>query len=186
RRCDSAAEHSILVLAFAARAFINRCVTDRYEGVPMGSRFLPLMFLSLVVPSLVAHSGAATGLMALQGEWKAIALESAGEAETPEYLKRIDQRILVQGDEMTFRSNGEKDIRCKFKLDASKSPQWLDLMVLEGSEAAKGKTVPGICSLDKGRLRICLPPGPDFLERPKAFKTTGEKGERMLTLERAK
>jgi RNA polymerase sigma factor (sigma-70 family) len=118
---------------------------------------------------------------ALQGEWQVVELEADGKKDTSEGVTHV--RLTFRGDEITLRSTLDEGVmrKIKFKLDPSAKPRQIDLLSLDGPE--KGKTTPGIYSLEKGRLRIGY--GRVDGKRPADFKTRPEDDRLVLILERA-
>ena len=120
----------------------------------------------------------------VQGNWKVVALEADGKQAPDEALKGM--RWSFKGNELQGTDPGEKPSdKASFKLDSSKSPKQIDLVVLEGAQ--KGKTIEGIYKFEKVRLIVCLR-GPEAAEkgRPQEFKTEADSGLGMITLERIK
>jgi hypothetical protein len=60
----------------------------------------------------------------------------------------------VKGNERLVKAGDEVKSRGTFKVDATKSPATIDLVVSEGPLA--GKTLPGIYELKDGRMTISL------------------------------
>ena len=69
-----------------------------------------------------------------------------------------------------------------FKIDASKKPATIDLLIGKGSKDA-GKTQLGLFKLDGGQLTLVIA-GVDVKERPKSFD--GEKGVEVTVFKRNK
>ena len=74
------------------------------------------------------------------------------------------------------------DPKLKYQLDPAKKT--IDLTVLEGKDA--GKVVPGIYSLEKGQLRLCINIFGDPSIRPSEYRTQQGDGAVFATLERSK
>ena len=120
----------------------------------------------------------------LEGSWKAVALEADGKEAPPEALKGM--RWSFKGSELQIADPGEKSGgKSSVKLDSTKTPKHIDLVVSEGPQ--KGKTMQGIFKFEKDRLVICLR-GLEAAEkgRPKEFMTEADSGLGMITLERVK
>ena len=115
----------------------------------------------------------------LQGEWRAVELQTSGNPAPKEVVEKA--RLEIKGDEMIWNSGGTGVRKSRIRLDPSKSPKEIDITALDGP--AKGTTYPGIYSLVKGQLRLCYSHTKD---RPKEYKT--ERGElrELIILERVK
>jgi uncharacterized protein (TIGR03067 family) len=135
--------------------------------------------LSLQVAHLHAQGDAAKGSKELQGEWRAIELESSGTAAPKEALKKT--RLEINGDEMIWHSGGASERKSRISLNPGKSPKEIDITILEGP--SKGTTFPGIYSLENGQLRLCYSHTKD---RPKEFKTERGQLRELVILERAR
>jgi uncharacterized protein (TIGR03067 family) len=90
-------------------------------------------------------------------------------------------KMVFDGDKFTVRHDDKDLYKGTFKIDPSKSPKTIDLMVAEdnsGGGTAKGKTSLGIYQLDGDKLKWCAnEPGKE--QRPKEFaKQAG--GDRLL------
>jgi uncharacterized protein (TIGR03067 family) len=120
---------------------------------------------------------------ALQGTWQAVDLEANGQKSSPDQVREL--QVVIEGDEIYAVKPQGADPRNKFKLDTSKTPRAIDVIPLEG--ARKGEVVPGIYSLQDGRLRLCINLfGSNPPQRPTEFKTQDGDGVVFATLERAK
>jgi uncharacterized protein (TIGR03067 family) len=129
--------------------------------------------------ALHAQGDADKGSKELQGEWRAVELQTGGKPAPKEVVEKA--RLEVKGDEMTWNSGGTSVRKSRIRLDPSKSPKKIDITALDGP--GKGTTYPGIYALEKGQLRLCYSRTKD---RPKEFKT--ERGELrdLVILERVK
>jgi RNA polymerase sigma factor (sigma-70 family) len=120
----------------------------------------------------------------LEGSWKVVALEADGKKAPPEALQGMHWSF--KGSELQIAAPDEKSAgKSSVKLDSSKTPQHIDLVVSEGPQ--KGKTMHGIFKFEKDRLVICLR-GLEGAEkgRPKEFMTAADSALGMITLERVK
>jgi uncharacterized protein (TIGR03067 family) len=124
----------------------------------------------------------------LQGSWKVVALETDGKEAPPEELKGM--RWSFKGSELQIADSGEKSDeksggKSSVKLDSSKTPKYIDLVVADGPQ--KGKTMQGIFKFEKDRLVVCLRGLEDAKQgRPKEFMTEADSALGMITLERIK
>jgi len=134
--------------------------------------------LSCRAAALHAQADADKASKELQGEWRAVELQTSGNPAPKEVVEKA--RLEVKGDEVTWNSGGTGVRKSRVRLDPSRSPKEIDITALDGPR--KGTIYLGIYSLEKGQLRLCY----SAKERPKEFKTErGELGE-LVTLERVK
>jgi uncharacterized protein (TIGR03067 family) len=141
---------------------------------------LLLLGTGLVPAAEPASKGGATGDSAkLQGTWSIVSVEINGLPLDAEKLK--DARLSIQGNRYSFRLEDTR-LEFTFKVDASKSPKAIDLMVVEGS--LKGKVFPGIYKLENGGYTICRAtvPGKD---RPTIFAAPANSGLMLVVWKRA-
>src|SRR5436309_6146374 len=61
----------------------------------------------------------------LQGTWKVVALEGAGEKASEEYLKKKEMRFLVKQDRLSF--SGQDDLQ-PYRLDPAAKPKAIDFL----------------------------------------------------------
>jgi uncharacterized protein (TIGR03067 family) len=115
-------------------------------------RFLMCVVVLLCVCCVTAISSdqAKDDAKKLQGSWKVIKAYRDGKEVDPSAVKDI--RYLFNGDVMTFQSSREKN-SAQFKLDAGKTPHWIDTRVLDGK--AKGEIRLGIYEVSGERLKLC-------------------------------
>src|SRR5919201_5906858 len=123
--------------------------------------------------ALRAQGDADKGRKELQGEWRAVELQTSGNPAPKEVVEKA--RLEVKGDEMTWNSGGASVRKSRIRLDPSKTPKEIDITALDGPD--RGTTYLGIYSLEKGQLRLCY----SAKGRPKEFKTErGESGELVI------
>jgi uncharacterized protein (TIGR03067 family) len=131
---------------------------------------------------VAAEPESANDAKSLQGTWQAVDMEANGERKPDDEIKEL--QIIFKGNDLAIKPDGEGR-KCKFTLDSSKTPKAIDLIPCDGD--GKGKTFPGIYSLENGKLRLCLNIfGKDLSKRPTEFKTQAGDGTGFVTLERAK
>jgi uncharacterized protein (TIGR03067 family) len=118
----------------------------------------------------------------LQGAWQVVGLEANGEKKAAEEFR--EWKVVFKNDEIWVAKPEGTDPKLKFKLDPTKSPKTIDLIVQEGKN--KGKVAPGIYDLGNGRLRLCLNVFGNPSYRPGEFKTKEGDGVGFATLERVK
>lgn len=140
--------------------------------------------VSFVVVSITASSENGTGRTRsdLEGTWQAIDGEGNGQKMPVEQVKEL--RVVVRADQLAIKPDGEGR-KTTFKLDASKAPNTIDLIPLDGPR--KGDVVPGIYSVQSGQLMLCVNVwGKDSTLRPSEFKTHEGDGFVLVILQRAR
>ncbi|MCE9565167.1 MAG: TIGR03067 domain-containing protein [Planctomycetes bacterium] len=105
------------------------------------------------------------GPLKLEGTYVLISMEVDGET-IPEAVKssEADRTTKFTADKMISNARG-KETALTYKLDATKSPAHIDIIMTEGK---KDHTLLGIVKLEGDTLTIC-----NGRERPTAFKTKG-------------
>jgi uncharacterized protein (TIGR03067 family) len=152
--------------------------------LPTSLSFVLLVGSAFCLPALPADDKPSQDAKLLEGSWKVVALEADGKKPPPEALKGM--RWSFKGSEVQIADSGEKSGgKSSVKLDSSKTPKHIDLVVLEGPQ--KGKTMQGIFKFEKDRLVICLRGLEDAKKgRPREFMTEADSALGMITLERVK
>ena len=131
---------------------------------------------------IAAEPKSANDAKDLQGTWQAVDLQANGERKPDDEIKEL--QVIIQGDDLRIKPDGEGR-KCKFKLNSDKTPKAIDLIPCDGG--GKGKSHPGIYSLEDGKLRICINIFRQHTgQRPTEFKTQAGDGTGFVTLERAK
>lgn len=107
-------------------------------------------------------------LKALEGKWKAVALEAGGNAlpkdSVPEFI------FIVAADGKSTGQMGKVEYQSTVTVDANKNPRTIDNA--HDSGAFKGKMQYGIYKLDGDKWTVCMtPPGAKESDRPKSFDT---------------
>jgi uncharacterized protein (TIGR03067 family) len=113
-------------------------------------------------------------LKALEGTYKAIALEGAGKAAPAEVV--ANTIVKITGNEFAVIIK-DTTKTAKIKIDPKAKPAHFDISPSDGPE--KGKTFPGIYKIEKGELVIAFTEKGD---RPTEFKGEGE--VRLIRLKR--
>jgi uncharacterized protein (TIGR03067 family) len=118
-----------------------------------------LAFLTAI--GVGAQTGLSKELTSLQGTWVLTsadgqAMDSSGGEVT----------LAVTGDKYTQTQNGQVVERGTIKLDASKTPIWIDLIISEGDDA--NKTQLGVLQMTSDTITAKLGT-PGSTERPKDF-----------------
>ncbi len=115
----------------------------------------------------------------LQGKWVAVALDQEGKKVPAENLKDARLTLVIKGDRFTFTSPRRTQTGT-FRIDPSKKPRTIDLMVTSESGKEKKSTVLGIYEWVGPKLRIAADRG----KRPSEFKSRKD-GPLVMTLQRA-
>ena len=139
-----------------------------------------LLRAALIVPALtavaVAQDDARKVAEFLQGEWKIVSFNKAGDETPKEEL--AGAKAVFAGEKLTV-TFGKKDDETTFKLDPKASPPAIDIIP---GKNPKNLVVKGIYKLEKDRLTVCF--GPDESPRPAEFKAG--KAASLMVLEKVK
>lgn len=113
------------------------------------------------------------------GVWQATSIMRAGKEAPPEAVKLM--RMTFKKDEVLVRGNfqDEREVSCKYKLDAIKSPIDFDLMP-PGEE----NRVLGILRFKDGKLEICFRNANNSQGRPQAFAADADDSVVLMKFER--
>jgi uncharacterized protein (TIGR03067 family) len=112
-------------------------------------------------------------LKALEGTWKAVALEAGGKAlpkaSVPEFL------FVVGADGKATGRMGKIEYQARVSVDPQKTPKTIDNAHETGPQ--KGKKQVGIYKLEGGKWIVCMTaPGAKEGDRPKSFDTKNSAG----------
>jgi uncharacterized protein (TIGR03067 family) len=118
----------------------------------------------------------------IQGTWRMVSREKDGKADAADAIK--DVLMTNEGNKFSFKgsASGAGAMKGTLRLDASKKPKTMDRMPSDGPQ--KGKTLPGIYSLEGDKLTICV--ALTGKERPKEFATTAKSGRVLSVFKREK
>jgi len=105
-------------------------------------------------------------LKELEGTYTVTVLEKGGKGAPKELTDTL--KVTIKGDDFNLVV-GTDEKKAKIKVDASKTPNTIDITPSDGPE--KGKTFPGIYKSEKGEVTIVFNEKGD---RPKDFKSEGE------------
>lgn len=143
-------------------------------------RRLHLLLLVPVAGFLVAADDPIPkGLEKIQGTWVLDSLVVEGKEIPQVNLKNT--KLTIKGDKYTF-VNGDVTNKGVYKVDATKKPMTLDIVVDEGPD--KGKTLPAIYEADGDSLKICLSIKGKL--RPEAFGSKADSGVVLESWKKAK
>jgi len=114
----------------------------------------------------------------LNGKWVAVSGEMNGQA----ILNRVldGYTLAFSGDSCDFHQGNAPFVKRTFKIDPTKGPKTLDLVLADGAE--KGKTNLAIYQFDGEILRICM--ARFDMARPSAFATKGITGVTILAFKK--
>jgi uncharacterized protein (TIGR03067 family) len=143
------------------------------RGLAVGRALILLLGVCCLSRAEAAGDAATRAdLKRLQGRWKPVLLERAGETVADSSLPGA--RFEVKGDALLFKAGDKTLLDVRVRLNPTKKPAEIDLVPVGG----KGKPVLAIYRLEGKWLTLCWPLGEDQ-RRPEAF---GEKGRDVATL----
>ena len=136
---------------------------------------LAVLAVAIVVVSPLAAQDLAPGLSALQGTWKVTSLEVEGKA-APE--GKAPSEFVIAGDQL--KGLGPD---MKIKVDATKTPKWIDLTFKKNDKDYPLKTIYEVAG---DELTLCIP----LAQVGKGFENTrpenfGGKGAAIFKAKRA-
>lgn len=107
-------------------------------------------------------------LKALQGKWKAVALEAGGKALPKEAIP--DFTFTIGADGKSTGKMAGSEYSATIAVNPKKDPKTMDNTHESG--AAKGKKQFGVYKLEGDKLTVCITaPGSEEKDRPKDFAT---------------
>jgi RNA polymerase sigma factor (sigma-70 family) len=109
----------------------------------------------------------------LAGAWKLVSVTKDGKETETE-----DAVFTFEKEKITFK-RGNRTMEVTYKLDAAKSPKWIDLTV-------DGETTQGIYELDRDDLKICLNEARDGKRPDKFVSEAGTPNQILFVLKREK
>lgn len=118
-------------------------------------------------PKVDTPDPATLEVMKLQGIWKAVGFQFAGESQPREKIQGL--KCVVRGQQVVHERQGQEETAFTFSVDPSKMPHHMDQIT------ADGKTYHGIYRLTNNTLTICLPTDPNA-PRPRQFATKAGDG----------
>lgn len=136
-----------------------------------------MLHYALVLVLSSAFLGAAEAAKdKLQGTWKAVAVERAGERR-----EESEHRLTFEGETFVIKRQNDLVARGSFKVDTTKNPKTIDMTIKEGKDS--GKTALGIFSLEGDTLTWCTnEPGND--DRPQELATRAGSPWMLVVLKR--
>jgi uncharacterized protein (TIGR03067 family) len=115
-------------------------------------------------------------LDALQGEWVMHALEINGKDVPPKQI--ADTYLIIKGDGYTTKVKSREPPGFRIKLDPSKDPREIDMIVSE--PGSPDKVYKGIYKIEKDTFKMCRGASPEK-ERPTQFATWPETNYFVVT-----
>jgi RNA polymerase sigma factor (sigma-70 family) len=177
------------VLGTLGSAFHN--LQARVEQPPTGARAEPPKDAK---PAPAGPAKPETDTEKLQGTWEVI--ETRVDGETRSVPESVDGRLVIKGDDFRlvfltkqselqrFNSGGGTLLFATFKLNTTKSPRNIDLVISNDPESHE--VCLGIYKLDGNDLMICLPYLKPCERRPTEFKAEKGSDQQLYKLRRAK
>ena len=121
-------------------------------------------------------------LKALQGKWKAVALEAGGKPLPKEAIP--DFTFLIGADGKSTGKMAQSEYTATITVNPKKDPKTIDNVHESGAQ--KGEKQYGVYKLEGDKLTVCMtPPGAAEGDRPKDF-TTKDSTNVVFVFERVK
>ena len=121
-------------------------------------------------------------LKALQGKWKAVALEAGGMPLPKEAIP--DFTYTIGADGKATGKMAQSEYTATMTVNPKKDPKTIDNVHESGAQ--KGKKQYGVYKLETDKLTVCMtPPGAAVGDRPKDF-TTKDTTNAVFVFERVK
>jgi uncharacterized protein (TIGR03067 family) len=137
-----------------------------------------MLAIMMIASGVWAEEGAKNPQQPLQGDWTIQSMEQDGHKTLAEKIKSV--RLVINGDHLAVQ--GDKCMKSTIKLDPSKKPQHIDIILSDGPD--KGKVWHGIYELSGNDWKLCLgKPGKD---RPSEFVSKENSGVVLMMLKRNK
>lgn len=134
---------------------------------------LAVCVLFALVPAALADEKAdKEAFKSIEGKYKIIGLEKEKQKITEDDLKKVPKPEILNveiKDGMIIANFSGKPDEATLKIDASKSPMWVDIT----SKKEKPEVDYGIFKIEKDVLTICTAEKGKEADRPKEFKATG-------------
>jgi uncharacterized protein (TIGR03067 family) len=118
----------------------------------------------------------------LQGDWTTKSFLLGG-GPLPQKKQFPDRLMTIKGETFSERRAGKIAVRGTLKIDATKTPKWMDATFLEGGPGLN-ETVLGIYKLDGDTLTVCCGAVDD--PRPSAFESKTGTSLRLIEYKRYK
>ena len=135
-------------------------------------RIIGLVFVLAipVAPFADNASGDYKELKALEGQWKAVAMEAGGKPFPKESVP--DFTFIVGANGKSTGQSPQGEYQATITVDPKKSPKTIDNLHESGTQ--NGKKQYGIYKLERDKWTVCMTlPGVAESDLPKDFNTTG-------------
>jgi uncharacterized protein (TIGR03067 family) len=134
----------------------------------------------LVIGLLVGADDAKKDLKKFDGSWTGVSIVRDGNAASEDDAKNV---VVSFKDGKYEVKQGDQNVgKGTIKVDTSKTPHQVDIMVEEGENA--GQTELGICEVKDDNLKICFAdPGKP---RPTEFKSEAGSGNHYVVMKKSK
>jgi uncharacterized protein (TIGR03067 family) len=133
-----------------------------------------LVGAALLSVGVAAGGDAKADLKKFAGTWAVESAKKEGKAPPEGELDKV--RFVFTGDKLTVK-HGDKEEEGTFKIDSSKKPRQIDVMI-------KGKTHEGIYAFEGGKLKICVVD--EGGTRPTKFESAEGSKTMVIVLKREK
>ena len=133
---------------------------------------------ALVVTSAGGQEKGKTDEEKIQGTWSFVSVERGGIDMNDDFIK--EAKVTLTADKVKISAQG-KDMEVGYKLDSTKKPKQIDILINEGGKEVVSK---GIYELDGDDLKVCF--GQPGDNRPTEFKTAGGSSEMLVVMKRDK
>lgn len=130
------------------------------------------VLVALTIPLLLAagDDDVRKELKALEGKWRAVALEAGGKALPKEAIP--DFTYTIGADGKATGKMAKSEYTATMTVNPNKDPKTIDNVHVSGAQ--KGKKQYGVYKLEGDKLTVCMtPPGRAEGDRPKDFNTKG-------------
>ena len=141
-----------------------------------------LLVLTAALPLSASDDQVQKELQALQGKWRAVALEAGGiplpKASLPDFL------FIVEADGNAKGQMGQTEYQAKISVDPAKNPKTITNAHETGQH--KGQKQFGVYKIEGGKWIVCMSaPGAAESDQPKTFDTKDTKNV-VFTFEKVK
>ncbi|HTU91863.1 MAG TPA: TIGR03067 domain-containing protein [Gemmataceae bacterium] len=109
-----------------------------------------------------------------QGEWLLASIEVHGKS-LPAPVGKGGSIVFDKDGKLILKDPGKPDKIGKYKIDASKDPKQIDLIVSKDEKGKDGVTMQGIYEFDGDKLKMAF-----SAENPKEKRPSDFKGEKVL------